>query len=295
MGAAGETGTTAAANKASKAGAPTAAATVTSAPPSTYSDWAAAFQAYYSAGGQPPPGAAFAGHPYMWAGQPMMPPYGSPHPQYSAMYPPAGMYAHPGMYGHYGPHTDAMVSAEQTESKPELKVTEGGRNQAQKQGSLKRSKGSKGSLLSMGTKGSEGGKGSGSMAMSQSSNGDDNESGSEGSTDGSKQMSASPSVNATPPSELWLQDEREVKRQRRKQSNRESARRSRLRKQAECEELGARADTLAVENQALRNELARVTEECKRLEAENASLVKQKVDVCFTVEAVASLLENAHA
>jgi len=346
MGAAGETGTTAAANKTSKAGAPTAAATVTSAPPSTYSDWAAAFQAYYSAGGQPPPGAAFAGHPYMWAGQPMMPPYGSPHPQYSAMYPPAGMYAHPGMYGHYGPHTDAMVSAEQTESKPELKVTEGGRNQAQKQGSLKRSKGSKGSLLSMGTKGSEGGKGSGSMAMSQSSNGDDNESGSEGSTDGSedntneqhrgqkgsgsmamdvtgagsyganpvqavsgtpaaggsldmsldywnagnatpaktgKQMSASPSVNATPPSELWLQDEREVKRQRRKQSNRESARRSRLRKQAECEELGARADTLAVENQALRNELARVTEECKRLEAENASLVEQVQTITTSV------------
>lgn len=30
---------------------------------------------------------------------------------------------------------------------------------------------------------------------------------------------------------LWIQDEREMKRQRRKQSNRESARRSRLRKQ----------------------------------------------------------------
>ncbi|KAL0449976.1 UNVERIFIED_CONTAM: G-box-binding factor 1 [Sesamum latifolium] len=35
----------------------------------------------------------------------------------------------------------------------------------------------------------------------------------------------------------WIQDERELKRQKRKQSNRESARRSRLRKQAECEEL----------------------------------------------------------
>ncbi|XP_042751895.2 bZIP transcription factor 16-like isoform X2 [Lactuca sativa] len=31
--------------------------------------------------------------------------------------------------------------------------------------------------------------------------------------------------------QIWLQDERELKRQRRKQSNRESARRSRLRKQ----------------------------------------------------------------
>lgn len=30
---------------------------------------------------------------------------------------------------------------------------------------------------------------------------------------------------------IWIQDERELKRQRRKQSNRESARRSRLRKQ----------------------------------------------------------------
>ncbi|KAL3696781.1 hypothetical protein R1sor_010857 [Riccia sorocarpa] len=77
------------------------------------------------------------------------------------------------------------------------------------------------------------------------------------------------------PAELWLQDEREVKRQRRKQSNRESARRSRLRKQAECEELGTRVDTLTVENMALRTELARVSEECKKMKAENATLLAQ--------------------
>ena len=47
------------------------------------------------------------------------------------------------------------------------------------------------------------------------------------------------------------QDERELKRQRRKQSNRESARRSRLRKQAECEELGGRLTTLSMENMNL--------------------------------------------
>jgi plant G-box-binding factor len=272
----------------------------------------------------------------------MMPPYGTPHPQYGAMYHPAGMYAHPAMYGQYGLQSDTMMNSDQTETKPELKNTDSGKNQAQKQSPLKRSQGSKGSLtMIIGGKGSEGEKGNVGVVMSQSSNGDENEneSGSEGSTGGSeenkndqhnrqkvnlgevatdatrvgsyeahpvqsvsgtpaaggsldmsldywnagnatpaktgKQMSASPSVNATPPSELWLQDEREVKRQRRKQSNRESARRSRLRKQAECEELGARADTLAVENQALRNELARVTEECKRLEAENASLVER--------------------
>ncbi|KAK9851141.1 hypothetical protein WJX84_005839 [Apatococcus fuscideae] len=47
-------------------------------------------------------------------------------------------------------------------------------------------------------------------------------------------------------------DEREVKRQRRKQSNRESARRSRLRKQAECETLAQKVDALVDENARLR-------------------------------------------
>lgn len=51
---------------------------------------------------------------------------------------------------------------------------------------------------------------------------------------------------------LLLQDEREVKRQRRKQSNRESARRSRLRKQAECETLSQKVDALVEENARLR-------------------------------------------
>lgn len=51
---------------------------------------------------------------------------------------------------------------------------------------------------------------------------------------------------------ILLQDEREVKRQRRKQSNRESARRSRLRKQAECEALAVRVNELMNENVKLR-------------------------------------------
>ncbi|KAF2567968.1 hypothetical protein F2Q68_00027981, partial [Brassica cretica] len=53
-------------------------------------------------------------------------------------------------------------------------------------------------------------------------------------------------------SQPWLQDDREV---RRKQSNRESARRSRLRKQAECDELAQRADVLNGENASLREEI----------------------------------------
>eukprot|EP00246_Nothoceros_aenigmaticus_P013475 TRINITY_DN465_c0_g1_i1.p1 TRINITY_DN465_c0_g1~~TRINITY_DN465_c0_g1_i1.p1 ORF type:complete len:465 (-),score=96.01 TRINITY_DN465_c0_g1_i1:391-1785(-) len=83
-----------------------------------------------------------------------------------------------------------------------------------------------------------------------------------------------PNRDGVPP-ELWLQDEREVKRQRRKQSNRESARRSRLRKQAECEELGTRVDTLTMENMALRSEVNHLSDECTKLKAENSSLLEQ--------------------
>ncbi|XVF52049.1 hypothetical protein PTKIN_Ptkin04bG0233900 [Pterospermum kingtungense] len=73
-------------------------------------------------------------------------------------------------------------------------------------------------------------------------------------------------------SQLWLQDERELKRQRRKQSNRESARRSRLRKQAECDELAQRADALKEENANLRSEVSRIKNEYEQLLAENTSL-----------------------
>ncbi|XP_029116565.1 bZIP transcription factor 1-B isoform X2 [Elaeis guineensis] len=74
------------------------------------------------------------------------------------------------------------------------------------------------------------------------------------------------------PSELWMQDERELKRQRRKQSNRESARRSRLRKQAECEELAQRADSLKEENSSLRAEVNRIRKEYEQLLSQNTSL-----------------------
>ncbi|MCO5569459.1 hypothetical protein L7F22_023171 [Adiantum nelumboides] len=75
-------------------------------------------------------------------------------------------------------------------------------------------------------------------------------------------------------SDLW-QDERELKRQRRKQSNRESARRSRLRKQAECEELAGKVHSLEGENTTLRSELTRITEQCNKLSAENRSLMEK--------------------
>ncbi|CAA6669616.1 unnamed protein product [Spirodela intermedia] len=74
------------------------------------------------------------------------------------------------------------------------------------------------------------------------------------------------------PSELWLQDDKEVKRHRRKQSNRESARRSRLRKQAEYEELAQRADSFIQENNVLREEAKRLHKEYDQLLSQNYSL-----------------------
>ncbi|KAJ4714463.1 putative G-box-binding factor [Melia azedarach] len=91
--------------------------------------------------------------------------------------------------------------------------------------------------------------------------------------------------------EQWIQDERELKRQKRKQSNRESARRSRLRKQAECEELQARVESLANENSNLRDELQRLSEECEKLSSENGSIKEELTRICGA-EAVANLEQS---
>ncbi|CAN6297333.1 unnamed protein product [Urochloa humidicola] len=72
---------------------------------------------------------------------------------------------------------------------------------------------------------------------------------------------------------LSQMDERELKRERRKQSNRESARRSRLRKQQECEELAQKVTDLTTINGALRSELDQLKKACEDMEAENSQLM----------------------
>ncbi|KZV21873.1 transcriptional activator TAF-1 [Dorcoceras hygrometricum] len=80
------------------------------------------------------------------------------------------------------------------------------------------------------------------------------------------------------PSETWLQDERELKRERRKQSNRESARRSRLRKQAEAEELAIKVRALTSENTTLKSELTKLMKNSEKLKLENATIMEKLKD-----------------
>ncbi|KAL1535953.1 Disordered region downstream of MFMR, variant 2 [Salvia divinorum] len=75
------------------------------------------------------------------------------------------------------------------------------------------------------------------------------------------------------PNESWMQNERELKRERRKQSNRESARRSRLRKQAETEELAVKVQALTSENMSLKSEINALMENSGKLKLENAALM----------------------
>ncbi|KAJ8442082.1 hypothetical protein Cgig2_007920 [Carnegiea gigantea] len=83
----------------------------------------------------------------------------------------------------------------------------------------------------------------------------------------------------TRPSGIGIQDERELKREKRKQSNRESARRSRLRKQAEMEELSRKVDSLVAENMALRSEINKLVEDSEKIRSENATLMEKLKNV----------------
>ncbi|KAL5727219.1 Common plant regulatory factor [Ranunculus cassubicifolius] len=77
------------------------------------------------------------------------------------------------------------------------------------------------------------------------------------------------------PSAHLTKDERELKRERRKQSNRESARRSRLRKQAEAEELSVKVASLNAENLTLRTEINQLKDNSEKLRVENESLMEK--------------------
>lgn len=85
--------------------------------------------------------------------------------------------------------------------------------------------------------------------------------------------------------EISNKDEREVKREKRKQSNRESARRSRLRKQAETEELAVQVESLTAENTSLRSEIGKLTKSSEKLRMENSALAVKLKDTAAPTDA----------
>jgi plant G-box-binding factor len=93
--------------------------------------------------------------------------------------------------------------------------------------------------------------------------------------EGNRSLDANANPSMGVPPEAWFQNERELKRERRKQSNRESARRSRLRKQAESEDLAHKVEALIAENVALKSEIGQFTEKSEKLRQENAALMEK--------------------
>jgi len=226
----------------------------------------------------------------------MVPPYGTPPPPYM-MYPPGTVYAHPSTPGvhpfHYPMATNGNVepAGAAAPGAPEMN----GKNEP-----VRTSGPSANGVTSNSESGSDSeseGSDANSQNDSHSKENDVNENVQSGAVIGvagpatnlnigmdywgATGSSPVPAMRSKVPSgsargEQW--DERELKKQKRKLSNRESPRRSRLRKQAECEELGQRAEALKSENSALRIELDRIKKEYEELLSKNTSL-KAKLGV----------------
>ncbi|CAN7019486.1 unnamed protein product [Brassica oleracea var. botrytis] len=183
-----------------------------------------------------------------------MPPYGTPPHPYVTMYPPGGMYGHPSVPQGLINIAPMLCRLQMEWPKASGDTSEGDatkQSEVKEKLPIKRSRGSLGSL-NMIT-----GKNSGASANGAYSK--SGESASDGSSEGS---------DANTQNHL----ESCLSRQRRKQSNRESARRSRLRKQAECDELAQRAEVLNEENASLREEINKLRSQCEELTSENTSL-----------------------
>ncbi|KAI5564710.1 hypothetical protein POPTR_014G094200v4 [Populus trichocarpa] len=273
-----------------------------------YPDWAA-IQAYYGSRVALPPyynsgvASGHAPHPYMWGPpQPMMATYGAP---YAAIYSHGGVYAHPAVPIGSHPHGPGVLSspAAHTPLSAETPTKSSGNTD---QGLMKKLKGFDGLAMSIGNGDAESAEGGSRLPQSMETEGSSD--GSDGNTARGKKRSREgtptvvvdpgmtkalelrnpPSVNvaktnpatipqpgAMLPSEAWSPNDRELKRERRKQSNRESARRSRLRKQAEAEELAHKVETLTTVNMTLKSEIDQFTEKSQKLRLENAALTEK--------------------
>ncbi|VFQ93406.1 unnamed protein product [Cuscuta campestris] len=292
---------------------------------SLYPDWTSSLPAYYSAAATPPffPSTVASHTPrtYMWGGQPLMSPYGTP-VSYPAMYTPGAVYAHPNI----AMAPSQMQANEDSDAKAsEGKIKSSGKKPMKISGDKvgDRTREASGSGHYGTTQSAESGSDGSSNDESDENSNNELSASKKGSfdqmlADGAAHAQSSPVLNVpatnlnigmnlwsssvgpgpntmlpnasgvsqgvvfTPVMgregmmpEQWIPDERELKRQKRKQSNRESARRSRMRKQAECEELQNTVATLSKENLSLKEEVQRFSKECARLALENNSLKEE--------------------
>ncbi|XP_010943172.1 G-box-binding factor 1 isoform X2 [Elaeis guineensis] len=274
--------------------APTSTAPPADPPPplllAAHSDGSTSAQATYGGGAaaasaeisvfHPPPAVFF---PYPWGSQYPMPPCGSPI-AYAPMYPQGGIYSQPAMAtGSVYIAAEAERRLAEKKSKEEswnggegMKATSESANEDASQSVNIESEGSSSTGLQdyVVTQKKNIGKtlrDGGSMQHTGSSQCDN--------TTAESCYSASLSPVAGQrgrlPKHHWMLDERELKKQRRKQLNRESARRSRLRKQQQYQDLARRVDMLNSENCALRRELEQLDKHCKELDSENASIAEE--------------------
>ncbi|KAK9056135.1 hypothetical protein SSX86_027224 [Deinandra increscens subsp. villosa] len=275
-----------------------------------YPDWAT-MQAYYGPRMAVPPyfnSAVAPGHgppPYMWGPpQHMMPPY-------AAMYPHGGVYPHPGVPMATPMSIDSPAKSSGNSDRGLMKKLKGFDGLAMSIGNGNEDGNShsgetEGSSEGTGSDGNttEGGQDNGKRSREESPNAPAGVGKTEPFSDqlfpteqneASKKVASltvtpykaydselkkSPTVLTSAPlarvaSEALLLNERELKRERRKQSNRESARRSRLRKQAEAEELAIRVDALTAENLNLKSEVNRLVDTSEKLKFQNVTLMEK--------------------
>ncbi|KAK2665272.1 hypothetical protein Ddye_003846 [Dipteronia dyeriana] len=95
--------------------------------------------------------------------------------------------------------------------------------------------------------------------------------------DSSEHMGLFPtaSVSRSPTGAALIKDESELRKERKRQSNRESAKRAKLYKQEEVKHLRAMVKKLKAESSMLKNDLLSLCNECGKLKDENDSLVEE--------------------
>ncbi|XP_006660081.1 bZIP transcription factor 11-like [Oryza brachyantha] len=90
--------------------------------------------------------------------------------------------------------------------------------------------------------------------------------------------------------DIQLQAQMELKRKRRKESNRESAKRSRLRKQQHLDDLNSQVNQLKAENQQLGATLSMVTQSYAAAEAQNSVLRTQRTELDSRLRALREIV-----